>query len=821
MNDLTVAVRQLTNRPGLSALMIATLAIGIGANTAIYSVLDAVLLRPAPFAAVERLVMLWETDRATGTRREPASVPDFLDYRAAARTVQVSAMAGGEANFVPAEGDPERLVTLQVSHDLLPMLGVVPLAGRSFTEVDDRAGALPVVIVSRSLARRLFNEPTRAIGHTINLDDRLHTIVGVVAESTDFGVLQVLSAAAYARSFADRGQAARIDVWAPMVPDPVRLPRETHPIFMLGRLAQGATPDAVQAELTAMATQLEATYPVNRARGVYVEPLTDVIFAPVRPVLYLLLGAVAMVLLIACVNVANLMLARGAARRQEIAVRRAVGADAWRLLRQFLLESTVFSALAALAGLALAFLSLQALLSRAPGDIPRLSLVTLDGGVLGAALVVASAVAITFGIVPTLQARRVDLAAALRDDGGGRGSVGRTGTRLRRALVVIELAAAVMLLTGSGLLIRSVWKLQHVETGFRAAGVLKAEYQLPPSRYPITMQTFPNFPEQFAFAHALLEQAAALPGVTSVALAGNHPLDPGFTNSFRIVGRENEATSWPEISTRRVSPGYLSTVGLPLIRGRWLSEQDLTSGPPVAVINEATARRFFDGRDPIGAQIRFWGAARTIVGVVGNETFQGLGGAPPIAVYVSTEQIPAVNGAGVLLVKTAAAPLTLAGPVRQLFRQRDPLLAIFGLEPLEAALSRSVSQQRFAMLLVTTFAAIALLLAASGVYGVLSYDVTLRTREIGIRLALGAQRLGIVRMVVSQALVLVAIALAIGLSGALGLSRVLTSLLFAVEARDPLTLIGVATTLGLVGLVAAAVPAWRASRTAPSLALRT
>jgi len=369
-------------------------------------------------------------------------------------------------------------------------------------------------------------------------------------------------------------------------------------------------------------------------------------------------------------------------------------------------------------------------------------------------------------------------------------------------------------------LIRSFWNLQHVDTGFHPEGVLKAEFQLPRSRYPADMAAWPDFKEQHAFLYALQQRAAQLPGVVSVAMAGNHPLDPGFTNSFRIVGREAEAINWPEISVRRVSAGYLRTVGLPLKGGRFLADSDTTSAPAVAVINEVAARRFFQGRDPLGAKIRFWGTPRTIVGVVGDEKFQGLSGDAPIAVYVATPQAPATNGAGVLLVKTLGDPTRLANSVRAAIREEDPMLAVFGLEPLERTVSRTVSQRRFATLLVTAFAAVALLLAAVGVYGVLSYDVALRRREIGIRLALGADPARILRLIVAQALTLVAIALALGVSAAIGLTKLLAALLFGVSERDPLTLGLVTTVLALVAFVAAAVPAWRAARTDPGSVLR-
>jgi len=633
-------------------------------------------------------------------------------------------------------------------------------------------------------------------------------------------VFQILSTAAYARSFADRGPAAHVDVWTPLRADPVALPRETHPIFMLGRLAPGTTPGAAQTELAALAADLERDFRVNRGRGANVERLSDVVFGPVRPILYLLVAAVVAVLVIACVNVANLQLARGTTRVQEVAVRAAIGAGHGRLFRQFLTESLVLTYLAAGAGLIIAFVSLKGLLALAPADVPRVSLVSLDGGVFGAALIMAAVVAITFGLIPAVQARRVNLVATLKDDGAGRGTGGRDRRRLRSALVVAELAAAVMLLSGSGLLIRSFWNLQRVAPGFQADGVLKAEFQLPVSRYRADRRQWPLAPAHEAFARTLLANAAALPGVTRVALAANHPLDPGNTNSFRIVGRETEAANWPEISVRAVSSGYLETLRLPLVKGRGFTDADALTGPPVALINEATAARFFQGRDPIGAQISFWGIPRTIVGVVGNEKIQGLSSPAPIATYISTTQAPGLLSSGVLLVRTGSDPATLSSAVRGLFRQQDPLLAVFGLEPLTGTLSRSLSQQRFAMLLVSSFAGVALLLAGIGVYGVFNYDVTVRRRELGIRLALGAARSSVMRLIVSHALWLIAIAVVVGIGAALGLSTLLSSLLFGIGARDPWTIVAVAAVLAIIAVMASALPAWRASRIEPSQTLR-
>ena len=819
--DLRLALRSLSKSPGFTLVAVLTLALGIGANTAIFSVVDAVLLRPAPIEDLDRLVMVWETDRNTGTTREPASVPDYLDFRARARTVgPFAALMSGDVNLTPPSGDPVRLAALSVTREFLPLLGIAPVLGRSFTEDEDRARGPAVAMISESLWERMFGRDPAAIGKTVLLDERPYSIVGVAPDAADFGVLQILSAAAYARGFADRSDRARVDVWTPLQPDPRSLPRDTHPILVLGRLAPGATPASVQQEMSAIAADLERAYPSNDGRGVFVEPLASVVFDPVRPALLVLLGAVALVALVACLNVANLLLARGTARLHEVAVRTALGAGDGRIARQFFVESLVLTLVAAAAGVALAYAATGALVAIAPGDVPRLSSVTIDLRVLAATLGLSALVALVFGMVPTLQARRVDLQSALKSESGGAAGSSRGRGRLRAALVISELALAVVLVTGAGLLIRSFWRLQEVDPGFRTAGVLKAEYQLPASRYPVDFKVWPDFKEMHAFTDSLLARAYALPGVASAAIAGNHPLDPGFTNSFAVVGREAEAKTWPEISVRRVTPGYFRTVGLPLMRGRLLGDTDRTTAQPVLVVNEAAVRRFFPGQDPIGSRIAFWGAARTIVGVVANEKFHGLGEADPIAVYVPLAQAPSANGAGVLLVRANGDPTALAPAVRAAIRDTDSALAIFGVEPFDATLSRSLSQRRFTMLLVGLFAILALALAAVGVHGVLSYTVAARTREIGIRVALGARPGQVIRLVVWQGLALALAGLAIGLLGAFALSRALESLLFGVTPTDPVTYLAVGGFLVLVAFGASLVPARRAARVDPLVALR-
>ena len=821
--DFRVALRLLARSPGFASAAILTLALGIGANTAIFSVVNAVLLRPAPFHELDRLVMVWETDRNSSTTREPASVPDYLDFRSQGASVEaLSALMAAQVNLAPADGEPFRVAALRVSRELLPMLGIGQIAGRGFTAEEDAVGAGDTAIISESLARQTAGSAAAAVGRVLRLDERPHTIVGVVADASDFGTLQLLSAAAYSRSFADRGEATRVDVWIPLRADPKALPRETHPIFMLGRLAPGQTTESAQRELGTIASSLEGTYPSNRGRGVFVEPLADVVLGRVRPTLYVLVGAVALVLLIACVNVAGLLVARGAARAQEVAVRRALGATPARVARQFIAEGIVLSSAAALVGLALAFAGVRLLVASAPANVPRLMSATIDLRVLSVTLGVSLAAGLLFGLVPVLHARGVDLQSTLNAD-GARGAAGGPRSALRSALVAGELALAIMLLAGAGLLIRSFWNLLSVDPGFQAGGVVKAEYQLPRSRYPADFAAWPDFREQHAFIAAILARAEALPGAAAAAIAGNHPLDPGFTNSFVIVGRESEAREpgWPELTVRRVTAGYFSTVGVPLLRGRLLTPADGTRSAPVVLINDAAVRRFFGDRDPLGAQLRLFGTARTIVGVVANERTRGLSEEAPLATYLPLTQAPSADGAGTLLVRTAGDPLALAAAVRGIIRERDPALAVFAVEPLDRTLSRSVGERRFAMLLVGLFAALALALGAIGVHGVLSYDVARRMREIGIRMALGAERASVLRLIVGQALVLVAIGVLAGGAGAFVLTRTLSTLLFGVTPHDPATFAAAAGVLTIVALAAAAVPAWRATRVDPATALRS
>jgi putative ABC transport system permease protein len=816
--DLRYAARLLARTPAFTAAALLLLGVGVGGTTAIFGIVDTVLLRPLPYPEPDRLVAVWETDRDSGTVREPASVPDLLDFRQ--QSQRLDALVGviaTEFNLSPARSEPIRVAGLLVTDGLLPALGIHPVEGRAFAEEEYRTAA-GQVLVSERLAGRMF-PAGGAVGATLTLDDTVRTIVGVVPQGADVGVIQWLQAADYARGFADRDARSRVDVWAPLVLDPVALPRQTHPLLVLGRLAPGATVALAQEDLAGLAARLEHAHPANKARGVHLEPFERVVLGSAQPVLWALLLGVGVLFAGTCVNVANLVLVRGTGRLREVAVRTALGASPLRVARQFALEHALLAGAAAALSVVVAYLLLHLFVRLAPVDVPRLESAGLDHRVLGVTLGVAVLMACVFGLLPVLQAWRVDLQRVLAADGGRSGTGGPGLGRTRAALVVAEVSLAVVLTLGAALMIRTVVRLQGVDPGFQATGVAKAEFQLPESRYPADFRRWPNFAEMHRFNAALLTELEKVPGVQAAAIAGNHPLDPGFGNSFVVVGREAEATDWPEIAVRRVSPDYFRTLGVPLVRGRLLERSDDLEAQPVLLVNEAAAARFFVTQDPVGQQIAFWGMARRVVGIVGNERLHGPAAPAPPAVYVPLAQNPSANGAEVALVR-GHNPDALLEPVRSAIARVDPGLAVFGVEPLSVTLAESTASRRFLMQLLAAFAAIALLLAAVGIHAALSYDVARRTREIGIRLALGAQPGRVVGQMVRRALALAAAGVVIGGIASLPLSRLLRSLLFGVAPGDATTLGAVAVLFAALALGASYLPARRAVRTDPLVALR-
>lgn len=796
-SDVRYALRSLGRNRAFAVVAVLTLGLGIGAATSVYSVVDGVLLRPLPWTDADRLAVLWEYDRVSGTEREAASQPDFVDFRERSRAFErVVAVSPRSANFGGA-GDAQRVRVAAVTDGFFAMLGVAPVRGRFFDGVE-RTGE-PLAVVSEELWRTALGGSDAAVGSSVRIDDVAYTVVAIAPAGLQFPESETA-------------------VWVPHRLDPATAQRSRHDVMVFGRLAPGATVAAAQTELTSIAEDLEAEYASNRGRGVFVEPVREAFLGTVRPALLMLLGAVVLVLLVACVNVASLLLARGTARSREIAIRGALGAGGGRLARQFTVESLVLAVSGGVAGIVLARLAVGRLVALAPTDLPRAATVGVDGRVLFAALAVTVAVGLVFGLVPVHQGRRVDLQSTLREEGRS-GSATLARQRFRSGLVIVEIALAVVLLVGAGLLGRSLLALQNVDPGFRADHLLKVEYVLPPARYPQVFADFPEWTEVQRFHREVRDRIAAIPGVDAVGLGSQHPLNPGFTNSFVIEGREEEYESQPEIATRPVDTGYLNAAGIPLLSGRMFDGRDASGSPQVILLNQAAAERFFPDTNPVGSRIRFWGQAREVVGIVGNERFQGLGEAAPPALYAPLTQAPLASGS--ILIRTSVPPAGVADQVRGAIAAVDPDLAIFAVTTMDDALRASLSRERFATILLALFAGAGLLLALVGVHGLLSYTVAQRTRELGIRMALGASRGELVRMVVGRGLTLATAGLALGLLGALAAAGALRGMLFGVAPTDPATFALVAGALLATALLACLSPARRATAADPMHALRT
>lgn len=813
-SDLRHGWRLLVSHPVFAGAAILTLALGTGANTAIFSVVNTVLLQPSPFRDPDRLVMLWETDRGSGTHHEPASWPDVADFRERSHTLSAIGSVMGIDATITGVGDPVRVAALGVTPNLLPMLGVAPVAGRLFRGDEGRPGEAPVAVLGYGFWRARYNGDRAVVGTTISVNGQSTTVVGVAPASADLGIRQVHERADYAANFGGD----HVDLWIAMQPSPASYGRQTHPFLTLGRLAPGATLESAQTELASISADLERRYQVDANRGVNLERYGDVVFGSVRAALLMLLAAVTLVLLVTCANVANLLLARTATRTREVALRRALGAGPGRLNRQFLAESLLLVVSGSGAGVALAVVGLRSLVALAPADIPRLDGVTINGTVLTYALGVAALVAVAFGMLPALQMRRIDIQQTLKAHGAGRTSGSRGTRRFRAALVVSEVAAAVLLVVGAGLLVRSLWRLQAVNPGFSAARVLKAQYQLPSNRYPIDYRKYPDAPEIQAFNARLLAAVRAIPGVESAALAAGSPLDPGFTNSWQIIGREAESEKLPEIRVRVLSPGYLKTLDVPVLEGRGIETSDDANAPQVVVINHTAAQRYFP-HGAVGQQVKWWGVTRRIVGVIGDEKFRGIDAPTDPAAYAPVAQAP-LQGVTVLARTSSADPMSVAGGIRQAVHALDPQIALYGVEPLQHTEAASIAKPRFNALLLAVFAGLAIVLAVVGVHGVLSYAVTERASEMGIRMALGASRRNVMRTVVGEGMALAGLGVTIGLAGAFVGSRLLASMLFGVTTTDPVTFVVVPLIVLLTAAAASLLPALRATRVDPMQVLR-
>ena len=800
LGDLRYAWRMLTRNPGFAAVAVFTLALAIGANTALFSVVNAVLLRSLPYRDAGRLAVVWHNDTKEGDQRSPASHATLQDLRQQTRTFQALAGVSPEWDLtVMIDGVPERLSGYFVSASLFPMLGVEPIRGRWLLPEEDQSGAPPAAVLSSRLAERLFGQESSLDGRALMVDGVSTTVVGIMPPGFRF--------------------LEDVDLWLPSSADPLlerfasRI-RSVRWITMLGQLAPGTTHEQAQAEMATLMRQLEQEYPnSNSGLGANVVPLLDEIVGDIRPALLVLWGTVGFVLLIACVNVANLLLARSAAREVEIAVRDALGASRMRLVRQLVTESLLLAVLGGGASLPLAFWIVALLGTFAPVDLPRLDEVGIDAGVLTFTLVVSVATGVLFGAAPMWRLSRLDLHDPLKQ--GARTSGGLVKSWTRQVLVVAEVALTLVLLVGAGLLIRSFISVVRVDPGFNPDHVLTLQISLPSGEYSEAAQ-------RAAFYDQLFESLDALPDVQTAGASTRLPLGSGVTTSLEIEERPLAAADRPQLQTRRATPGYFPAMGIPLRRGRTFTRTDTVSAPLVALINEAADRRFWPGQDPIGTRVQFSGADAdtwwTIVGVVGDVRHFGLDAAPRAEVYTPFAQGP--PSSPFVAIRALSDPMGIVPAVRTVIRNLDSEVTIQDVTTLERSIGNSLAPRRFNLWLIGLFAALSLILAAVGLYGVMSYAVSQRTREIGIRMALGARSGDAFKLIVGQGMALTAIGLTVGLAASFALTRVMVSLLFGVSATDSLTFAAMAGLLAVVALAACYIPARRATRVDPVVALR-
>jgi putative ABC transport system permease protein len=803
--DLRYALRTLVRWPGFTAVVVLTLALGIGANAAIFSVVNAVLLRPLPYADPDRLVFVLgtPTDGDSAKVGSSSSYPDFADLRERTRSFsQLAAFSVRQTTVTGKAFEPAIVSGAPVTANLFPTLGVTPLLGRLFGADDDRPGAARVAVLSYEFWQQRFNGNPNAVGSSISVNGTPTTIVGVMRPRYTFP--------------------AATAVWYPAAESNDPRTRGQHSYGILGRLARGVTLEQANRDVAAVARQLETEYPaMNAKRGARVQSMAEGIVGDVRPQLLVLLGSVVLVLLIVCVNVANLFLARAAARGREVAVRTALGAGRARLARQFLTESVVVTAIGSVLGLFVAYWGSKLLVSKAPRSIPRASEIGIDGNVLLFLLGLSVVTAVIFGVLPAMQMSRGMPIASLREGGrGARGGLARRG--LRQALVVSEVALAVVLVVGASLLVKSFWKMHRVDPGFVPDRMLVVQIQLPQSRYG----GYADGDRVRAFYRDLVDRLAARPEVQSVAVAMQHPLAPGWTSSFTIDGREHPpAGQEPESSIRPVMPGYFRAVGAKLLSGREIEASDGVGAPGVVVINEAFAKLHFPNENPIGKRILrtpWWKGmpdSYEVVGLVADERFNGPRAAADPATYFSLAQFTFNDNW--LLVRTKQDPTAFVPTLRQIVWGVDRDLPLENIRTMDQLLGESVADSRFNTVLLSLFAVVALLLAAIGIYGVLAYTVAQRTSEIGIRMALGARRSAVLRLVVGNGLTLALVGVAIGGAVSLVATRTLERLVFGVSTTDPGVFAFVAVVLTAVAAAAAAVPALRASRVDPIVALRS
>ncbi len=800
LRDVTYGARTLLRSPGVSLLAVLTLALGIGANTAIFSVIHAVLLRPLPYPEADRLVFL--TEWSEQVPEMSFSVANLKDLRDRAGSLE-SLVGYHSAEFVFSDGagEPERVRGRRVSSGLVATLGKPPVLGRAFTPEEDQPGAERVALLGEGFWERRFGRDPSVVGRSLSLSGESFTVIGVLPRTL-------------------HGSWKQVDVFTSLLrlEDTIggEKNRGNHPgIYVVARLAKGAGVDQARAEVKQVAARLAEEHPNSNARqSMTLEPLQEAFVGDLRPALLTLLGAVLCVLLIACANVANLLLARAAVRTREVAVRQALGAKRSRLMRQLLTESVLLSLCGGMLGVVFAFWGLRLLVASLPDGVPRADEIGLDTPVLLATLAVAVLTGLAFGLAPAFSLSSTRLSEPMRE--GGRGSTGPGHRRLRDGLVMAEVALSLVLLVGAGLLLRSFFRVLQADAGFTAEGVLTASVPLPQSRY--------DTPEKkVQFAERLVEGLRATPGVAAAAFA--NPLLGGWQSSFNVEGRPEPLPGQrPSADITRVTPQYFATLGVRVLAGRVFTGSDTAEAPRVAMVDETFARTYWPGGSALGGRIKFGDLKNDdpwleIVGVVAHVKNYGVDEESRVEVYLPYAQSPA-GSVPTILLRTAGDPGALAGGLRHALKAADPQIPAYEIRTLVDVVSEGTAPRRLAATLLSVFAGLALLLAAVGIYGVMSYAVAQRTSEIGIRVALGAEREHILGMVLRHGAWMAATGIAVGLVAALALARLLTSLLFQTSATDPPTFGTVPLLLLGVAALACYLPARRATRVDPLVALR-
>src|SRR6266513_3121368 len=801
--DIRYALRVLAKNPAFTIIAVIALALGIGANSAIFSVINAVLLRPLPFKHPEQLVMVWENAAHMGFPRNTPSPANFLDWQKQAQSFTGMAAMVEHSFNLTGVGEPERLDGRRVSANLFDLLGVPALLGRSFVPDDDRPGT-HVVLLSHSLWQRRFGSDPAVIGLALSLNGESYTVIGVMPRLVQLP------------GFANR----KDQLWVPIAFSPEEAAqRGNHFLGVVARVKPGVTQKQAEAEMETIAARLAQQYPDYNTRiGAVVVPLHEQLVGDIKPALLIMLGAVGFVLLISCANVANLLLARAAVRQKEIALRLALGASRSRLTRQFLTESVLLAFFGAGLGLLLALAGIRILKTFIPSSVSQVQTINIDARVLIFTAFVAIVTGIAIGLAPALQSSHLNLNDTLKEGGRDTGG-GSKGNRLRGLLVISEVAVSFVLLIGAGLLINSFFHLRNLEPGFRAYHLLTMKVDLSEVKYP-------DRDRRAAFFDEVIRRVRALPGVGSAAVAGNLPLTYNG-DSMNISVEElpdPPPDQRPDVIYRAIGPGYFGSMGIPIIRGRDFTDQDKGDSINVVAISEKTAQHFWPGQDPIGRRLKPGSSAssapwREVIGIVKDVRQNDFIAAPKMQMYFTYRQLKDL-APNALVVRTGIEPMRLAASVRDAIWSVDKDQTVADIDTMEHIVAGAVARQRFSMLLLGLFAVLALLLASVGIYGVMSYSVAQRTHEIGVRIALGARPGVVLQMTIKQGLKLVGAGMILGLAAAFLLTRLLASLLFGISATDPITFFGISLVLLAVAILASYLPALRATKVDPIIALR-